>query len=114
MTDILFNNYNKVYVERRGVLQRSAFQFKDDKHLLHIIEKIVAAAGRRIDEANPIVDARMADGSRLTAAIPPVVLGGPALSIRRFGGRVLSSEELLGHQTLSPAMLELLGACVRG
>src|SRR5205807_9624418 len=114
ITDILVNNYNKVYVERHGVLQRSSVQFKDDKHLLHIIEKMVAAAGRRIDEANPIVTARLSDGSRVTAAIPPVMLGGPTLSIRRFGGRVLSNDELLANQTLSPFMLQLLGSCVRG
>ena len=74
---------------------------------------MVAAVGRRIYEANPIVDARLADGSRVTAAIPPVTLDGPTLAIRRFGGRVLSNEELLKNQTLTPAMLELLGACVR-
>ena len=113
ITDILVNNYAKVYVERRGVLQRSSVQFKDDKHLLHIIEKMVAAAGRRIDEANPIVAARLADGSRVTAAIPPVTLDGPALSIRRFGGKVLSNDELLANQTLTAPMLQLLGGCVR-
>src|SRR5215813_5082713 len=113
ITDILVNNYTKVYVERRGVLQRSSVQFKDDKHLLHIIEKMVAAAGRRIDEANPIVAARLADGSRVTAAIAPVTLDGPALSIRRFGGRVLNNDELLSNQTLTPPMLSLLEGCVR-
>src|SRR5881396_1325577 len=113
ITDILVNNYTKVYVERRGVLQLSSVQFKDDKHLLHIIEKMVAAAGRRIDEANPIVAARLADGSRVTAAIPPVTLDGPALSIRRFGGKVLSNDELLANQTLTAPMLQLLGGCVR-
>src|SRR5438067_6895492 len=113
ITDILVNNHNRVYIERRGILQRSTIQFKDDKHLLHIIEKMVAAAGRRIDEANPIVAARLADGSRVTAAIPPVTLDGPSLSIRRFGGRVLSNDELLANQTLTAPMLELLGGCVR-
>ena len=113
ITDILVNNYTKVYVERRGILQRSSVQFKDDKHLLHIIEKMVAAAGRRIDEANPIVAARLADGSRVTAAIPPVTLDGPALSIRRFGEKVLSNDELLANQTLTAPMLQLLGGCVR-
>src|SRR5207244_1556145 len=113
ITDILVNSYNKVYVERRGVLQRAAIQFKDDKHLLHIIEKMVTAAGRRIDEANPIVAARLADGSRVTAAIPPVTLDGPALSIRRFGGRVLSNAELLENDTLTVPMLELLEGCVQ-
>src|SRR4026209_491540 len=82
ITDILVNNYSKVYIERRGMLQKAQIQFKDNKHLLHIIEKMVTAVGRRIDEANPIVAARLADGSRVTAAIPPVTLDGPALSIR--------------------------------
>jgi pilus assembly protein CpaF len=113
ITDILVNNYNKVYVERRGILQRASIQFKDDKHLLHIIERMVAAVGRRIDEANPIVSARLGDGSRVTAAIPPVTLDGPALSIRRFGGRVLTNDELLANATLTPPMLELLEGCVR-
>ncbi len=113
ITDILVNNYRKVYVERNGVLFRTPVEFKDDRHLLHILEKMVAAAGRRIDEANPIVDARLGDGSRVTAAIPPVALDGPAFSIRRFGGHVLTNEELLKNQTLTPAMLELLGACVQ-
>ncbi|HLH30254.1 MAG TPA: CpaF family protein [Terriglobia bacterium] len=113
ITDILVNNHNKVYVERRGLLQRAPIQFKDDKHLLHIIEKMVAAVGRRIDEANPIVSARLADGSRVTAAIPPITLEGPALSIRRFGGRVLTNDELVSNNTLTPAMLQLLKGCVR-
>ena len=113
ITDILVNNYSNVYIERRGVLQRTQIQFKDNKHLLHIIEKMVTAVGRRIDEANPIVAARLADGSRVTAAIPPVTLDGPALSIRRFGGRVLSNNELLANETLTAPMLQLLDACVR-
>src|SRR5262245_2668746 len=113
ISDILVNNHNKVYVERRGILQRATIQFKDDKHLLHIIERMVAAVGRRIDEANPIVSARLADGSRVTAAIPPVTLDGPVLSIRRFGGRVLTNDELLANETLTPPMLRLLEGCVR-
>jgi len=113
ITEILANNARAVYVERNGVLQRTQVQFKDDRHLLHIIEKIVAAVGRRIDEANPIVDARMADGSRVTAAIPPVTLDGPALAVRRFGSHVLSNEELIKLNTLTQSMLELLGACVQ-
>src|SRR5437762_5016582 len=113
ISDILVNNYSKVYVERHGLLQRSSVQFKDDKHLLQIIERMVAAAGRRIDEAKPIVAARLADGSRVTAAIPPMTLDGPALSIRRFGEKVLSNDELLANQTLTAPMLQLLGGCVR-
>src|SRR2546428_3066254 len=113
ITDILVNGYNKVYVERRGVLERAPIQFKDDRHLLHIIEKMVTAVGRRIDEANPIVSARLADGSRVTAATPPVTLDGPALSIRRFGKQVLSNEELVANGTLSAPMLQLLQGCVQ-
>jgi pilus assembly protein CpaF len=113
ISDILVNNYNKVYVERRGVLQRAPIQFKDDRHLLHIIERMVAAVGRRIDEANPIVSARLSDGSRVTAAIPPVTLDGPALSIRRFGGRVLSNDELIANNSVTSPMLQLLEGCVR-
>src|SRR5207244_9651531 len=84
ISDILVNNYSKVYDERHGLLQRSSVQFKDDKHLLHIIEKMVAAAGRRIDEANPIVAARLADGSRVPAAIDTVTLDGSGLWTRAF------------------------------
>src|SRR2546425_7775962 len=113
ISDILVNNYDKVYIERRGILQRAPIQFKDDKHLLHIIERMVAAVGRRIDEANPIVSARLADGSRVTAAIPPVTLGGPALSIRRFGGRVLTNDELIRNGTWTAPILRLLEGCVR-
>ena len=113
ITDILVNNYTKVYIERRGMLHKTQVQFKDNKHLLHIIEKMVTAVGRRIDEANPIVAARLADGSRVTAAIPPITLDGPALSIRRFGGHVLTNDELLANGTLTPAMLQLLDGCVR-
>jgi pilus assembly protein CpaF len=112
VTDILVNNYRTVYVERNGVLQKTVTRFKDDRHLHHIIEKIVAAAGRRIDEASPIVDARLADGSRLTAVIPPLALAGPTLAIRRFGRRVMSNEELIKNLTLTSSMLDLLGACV--
>ncbi len=112
LTDIMVNNYRTVYVERNGVLQKTLVRFKDDRHLHHIIEKIVAAAGRRIDEASPIVDARMSDGSRVTAVIPPIALAGPAMAIRRFGRRVLSNEELIRNHTLTSGMLDLLSACV--
>jgi pilus assembly protein CpaF len=112
ITDILVNNFRTVYVERGGVLQKTLARFKDDRHLHHIIEKIVSAVGRRIDEASPIVDARLPDGSRVTAVIPPLALQGPCLSVRRFGRRVLSNEELIKNQTLTSAMLDLLGACV--
>src|SRR4026208_311655 len=113
ITDILVNDYSRVYVERRGMLQKTQIQFKDNKHLLHISKKMVTAVGRRIDEANPIVAARLADGSRVTAAIAPVTLDGPALSIRRFGGRGLGNDETLENDTLTTGMLVLLQGCVR-
>src|SRR3979490_2385368 len=97
ISDILVNGYNKVYIERGGRLSRTAVRFKDNAHLLHIIEKIVSQVGRRIDEAQPIVDARLLDGSRVNAIIPPLALHGPSLSIRRFGRHVITSEEMLAN-----------------
>jgi len=86
ISDILVNRFDKVFIERNGKLTETNVRFKDDAHLLHIIEKIVSQVGRRIDEAQPIVDARLADGSRVNAIIPPLALDGPCVSIRRFGG----------------------------
>ena len=88
-------------------------RFKDDAHLLHIIEKIVSQVGRRIDEAQPIVDARLQDGSRVNAIIPPLALDGPCLSIRRFGRHVITQEEMLQYKTITPGMLRFLAACVQ-
>jgi pilus assembly protein CpaF len=88
-------------------------RFKDDAHLLHIIEKIVSQVGRRIDEAQPIVDARLQDGSRVNAIIPPLALDGPCLSIRRFGRHVITQEEMIEFKTLTPGMLRFLAACVQ-
>ena len=85
ISDILVNTYNSIYVERRGVLEKTALTFQDDRHLLHIIDKIVSAVGRRVDESSPMVDARLPDGSRVNAIIPPLAVDGPILSIRRFG-----------------------------
>jgi pilus assembly protein CpaF len=113
ISDILVNRYNKVFIERAGKLSESAVRFKDDGHLLHIIEKIVSHVGRRIDEAQPIVDARLADGSRVNAIIPPLALDGPCLSIRRFGRHVITQEEMLQYKTLTPAMVRFLSACVQ-
>lgn len=113
ISDILVNGYNKVYIERSGKLSLSPVRFKDNAHLLHIIEKIVSQVGRRIDEAQPIVDARLLDGSRVNAIIPPVALDGPALSIRRFGRHVITSEEMIANKTLTPMMLRFLAACVQ-
>jgi pilus assembly protein CpaF len=112
ISDILVNRFDKVYIERGGKLQLTPVRFKDNGHLLHIIEKIVSQVGRRIDEAQPIVDARLPDGSRVNAIIPPLALDGPSLSIRRFGRHVITSEEMLGNRTLMPGMLKFLASCV--
>ena len=113
ISDILVNGFDKVYIERAGKLSLTPVRFKDNAHLLHIIEKIVSQVGRRIDEAQPIVDARLSDGSRVNAIVSPLALDGPALSIRRFGRHVITSEEMLALQTLTPGMLRLLAACVQ-
>lgn len=113
ISDILVNRYNKVFIERNGKLSETAVRFKDDAHLLHIIEKIVSQVGRRIDEAQPIVDARLQDGSRVNAIIPPLALDGPCLSIRRFGRHVITQDEMVQYKTLTPSILRFLSACVQ-
>lgn len=113
ISDILVNGFSKVYIERNGKLALTQVRFKDNQHLLHIIEKIVSQVGRRIDEAQPVVDARLPDGSRVNAIIPPLALDGPALSIRRFGRHVITSEEMLANRTLTGGMLRFLAACVQ-
>ncbi len=113
ISDILVNGFNKVYVERNGKLALTTVRFKDNAHLLHIIEKIVSQVGRRIDEAQPIVDARLADGSRVNAIIPPLAIDGPSLSIRRFGRHVITSDEMMANKTLTQGMLRFLAACVQ-
>src|ERR1035437_7069266 len=113
ISDILVNRFDKVYIERAGKLSLTSVRFKDNAHLLHIIEKIVSQVGRRIDEAQPIVDARLLDGSRVNAIIPPLALDGPSLSIRRFGRHVITSEEMLQNKTLTQGMLKFLAACVQ-
>ncbi len=113
ISDILVNRYDKVFIERNGKLSETTVRFKDDAHLLHIIEKIVSQVGRRIDEAQPIVDARLQDGSRVNAIIPPLALDGPCLSIRRFGRHVITQDEMVQFKTLTPAMLRFLSACVQ-
>jgi pilus assembly protein CpaF len=112
ISDILVNRHDKVFIERNGKLSETPVRFKDDSHLLHIIEKIVSQVGRRIDESQPIVDARLKDGSRVNAIIPPLALDGPCLSIRRFGRHVIAQDEMLRLKTLTPGMLRFLGACV--
>ena len=113
ISDILVNRFDKVYIERGGKLSEVPVRFRDNAHLLHIIEKIVSQVGRRIDEAQPIVDARLADGSRVNAIIPPLALDGPCLSIRRFGRHVITQDEMLQYKTMMPAMLKFLAACVQ-
>src|SRR5450755_1256200 len=113
VSDILVNTYKKIYVERRGILEQTAVQFRDDAHLMGIIDRIVSAIGRRVDESSPMVDARLADGSRVNAIIPPLAVDGPCLSIRRFGRDPLTADDLLQNNSLTPAMLELLRGCVK-
>ena len=113
ISDILVNTYNSIYVERRGVLEKTTLTFQDNRHLLHIIDKIVSAVGRRIDESSPMVDARLPDGSRVNAIIGPLAIDGPSLSIRRFGSKPLGAEDLLRFQALTPPMLEFLKGCVK-
>ncbi len=113
VSDILVNTHKLVYVERRGVIEKTDIVFKDEAHLMHIIDKIVSAVGRRIDESSPMVDARLLDGSRVNIVIPPLAVDGPLLSIRRFGSSPLSSDDLLRFRALTPQMLEVLRAAVR-
>src|SRR6202045_5205467 len=113
VSDILVNTYKRVYVERKGVLEATGVQFRDDAHLMAIIDRIVSAIGRRIDESSPMVDARLADGSRVNAIIPPLAVDGPCLSIRRFGKDPLVAEDMLNKRSLTAPMLELLSGCVR-
>jgi pilus assembly protein CpaF len=113
VSDILVTGPRLVYVERGGKLYRTSVEFKDDAHLLRIIEKIVSRVGRRVDESSPLVDARLPDGSRVNAAIPPVAVDGPLLSIRRFGRVGMRGEDLVAKLALTEGMLELLKACVK-
>lgn len=114
ITDILVVSPDRVFVERHGQLRQSDARFRDNAHLLHIIHRIVRNAGRRIDERSPMVDARLADGSRVNAIIPPLAVDGPQLSIRRFPERALDLDRLVGFGTLAPATAELLRAAVAG
>src|SRR5713226_3899323 len=113
ISDILVNTYKHVYIERRGMLELTPVQFRDDAHLMSIIDRIVSAIGRRVDESSPMVDARLADGSRVNAIIPPLAVDGPCLSIRRFGRERLTADDLVANRSLTPQMLELLSGCVR-
>ena len=99
------NTWNTVYVERRGVLEKTNIVFKDNRHLMHVIDKIVSAVGRRIDESSPMVDARLKDGSRVNVIIPPLAIDGPILSIRRFGAIPLGVDDLLRNKALTQPMV---------
>jgi pilus assembly protein CpaF len=114
VSDILVNRFDQVYVERHGRLEPTPVTFKDDAHLLQIIERIVNGMGRRIDESSPMVDARLPDGSRVNAIIPPLALDGPALSIRRFPLDRLDAHDLIRRQTLTQPMLDFLQAAIAG
>jgi len=113
ISDILVNTCSQVYVERFGKLETTNTRFKDDVHLLNIIERIVSKVGRRVDESSPMVDARLPDGSRVNAIIPPLAIDGPILSIRKFGLQRLAMDDLLRLRSLTPAIAELLAAAVR-
>src|SRR5947199_2832685 len=113
INDILVNGHKLVYVERAGILEETNIRFKDDTHLMHIIDKIVSGVGRHVDESSPMVDARLADGSRVNVIIPPLAIDGPHLSIRRFGHIPIAEDDLLANETLTPQMLELLRGAVR-
>jgi pilus assembly protein CpaF len=112
ISDILVNRFDRVYIERNGKLEETDVMFKDDLHLQLIIERIVSSVGRRIDESSPMVDARLKDGSRVNAIIPPLALDGPALSIRRFRTGRLGAQDLVERETLTQPMLDFLAAAV--
>src|SRR5215470_13766424 len=113
ISDILVNGKDRVFIERGGRLQRTEASFRDDRHLMQVIDRIVSRVGRRVDEASPMVDARLPDGSRVNAIIPPLALDGPALSIRRFGTGPIAATQLVELKSISAEMLELLAGAVR-
>src|SRR2546421_552755 len=111
ISDILVNTYSTIYVERRGKLETTNVAFKDDEHLMRVIERIVSSVGRRIDESSPMVDARLRDGSRVNAIIPPLSIDGPVLSIRRFGAEPLRMNSLIEHKALTRDIADMLEMC---
>jgi len=112
ISDILVNRHDQVFIERDGLLEPTDIVFKDDQHLMHIIERIVSSVGRRIDESSPMVDARLADGSRVNAIIPPLALDGPVLSIRRFRTDKLGADDLVTRESLTQPMIDFIRASV--
>ena len=113
ISDILINDKDHVFIEKNGLLQRVDTTFRDDKHLLQIIDRIVSRVGRRVDESSPMVDARLPDGSRVNAIIPPLALDGPSMSIRRFGTGPLAANQLVQLKSVSPEMMEVLSSAVK-
>ena len=114
ISDILVNKFDRVYVERAGKIEPTGLSFKDNQHLMQIIDRIVSRVGRRVDESSPMVDARLADGSRVNAIIPPLAIDGPCLSIRRFGRDPITARNMLENKSLTEPMLEMLSAMVKG
>jgi pilus assembly protein CpaF len=114
VTEVMVNGPNQVYVERKGKLVLTEVRFRDDAHVMHVIEKIVSPLGRRIDESSPMVDARLPDGSRVNAIIPPLALKGPSLTIRKFAKDPYTVDDLVGFGTFTQEMADLLRACVEG
>jgi pilus assembly protein CpaF len=112
ISDILVNRYDRIYCEKKGRLERTEVRFRDNLHLRQIIDRIVAQVGRRVDEISPMVDARLSDGSRVNAIIPPLALDGPAMSIRRFGSKPLQLEDLIRHGAFPPPVMDFLAAAV--
>src|SRR3981189_1886992 len=113
ISDILVNTHKQVYIERKGLLELTTVRFRDDQHLLRIIDKIVSQVGRRVDESTPMVDARLSDGSRVNAIIPPLAVDGPLLSIRRFGTDKLMPQDLVDKKAMTSGMMELLQGAVK-
>ncbi len=114
ISDILVNGPKQVYIERRGKLELSDVQFRDNVHLMHVIDKIVSAVGRRCDETSPLVDARLADGSRINAVIPPLAIDGASMSIRRFGADPLTWDDYINYKSCTPEIRDFLSGCVKG
>lgn len=113
ISDILVNSHHTIYIERRGKIEATNVRFKDDEHLMRVIERIVSSVGRRIDESSPMVDARLQDGSRVNAIIPPLSIDGPVLSIRRFGSEPLRMSALINYKALTKDISEMLEMCVK-
>lgn len=114
ISEIMVNGYNRVYIEKRGKIQLSPVVFKDNQHVMNVIDRIVSSVGRHIDESSPMVDARLKDGSRVNVVIPPLSLVGPVITIRKFSKKPITTDQLLGFGSISKKMLSFMEACVKG